>query len=271
LNLKKPLEKLYRQFNTRAHLPSDPILFLYDYEFLRDREIAGLIAACLAYGRVAQIQKSVSGVLEKMGPSPYDFLLQASFKDLSEIFSGFVHRFARADHLAGLLWGMRQMIQDCCSLQEGLVRYLKPGDPTILPALNDWVEDLLGYAGSDPGHLLPLPSRGSASKRLHLYLRWMVRKDAVDPGGWEGISPSRLIVPLDVHMHRICTLMGFTCRKPADLKTALEITACFKNLSPRDPVKYDFALTRIGIEQLPVPEFVKTCGGSVKNLDISET
>jgi len=75
----------------------------------------------------------------------------------------------------------------------------------------------------------------------------MVRKDDVDPGGWENVSPSRLIIPLDVHMHRICLKSGLTERKQANMRTALEITSFFKKLAPRDPVRYDFALTRLGI------------------------
>ncbi len=98
-----------------------------------------------------------------------------------------------------------------------------------------------------PGHLIPLPEKGSACKRMNLFLRWMVRKDAVDQGGWEGVLPSELIIPLDTHMRNISLNLGFTKRKTPDIKTALEITAAFKAINPKDPVKYDFALTRFGI------------------------
>lgn len=104
--------------------------------------------------------------------------------------------------------------------------------------------------GSSSGHLLSRPSRGSACKRLHLFMRWMVRHDEVDPGGWVMISPSELIVPVDVHMHRVGIKLGFTKRKAADAKTAEEITNGFKTVSSDDPVKYDFALTRFGIRKL---------------------
>ena len=77
----------------------------------------------------------------------------------------------------------------------------------------------------------------------------MVRKDDVDPGGWHNVSPSKLIVPLDIHMHRTCSLLGMTARKPGDLKTAMEITRAFRYLAPEDPVKYDFVLTRLGIRK----------------------
>jgi len=100
---------------------------------------------------------------------------------------------------------------------------------------------------NNPGHLLPLPRLGSACKRLNLFLRWMIRKDDVDPGGWENIPLSKLIIPLDTHMHKIGILTGLTSRKQANMRTAFEITDGFKKLVPEDPVKYDFSLTRIGI------------------------
>jgi uncharacterized protein (TIGR02757 family) len=97
--------------------------------------------------------------------------------------------------------------------------------------------------------LLPSPGRGSACKRLNLFLRWMVRSDEVDTGVWQGVAASKLIVPLDTHMHRIAGQMGLTQRKQPDMRTALEITDRFRSIAPMDPVRYDFALTRLGIRQ----------------------
>ena len=104
-------------------------------------------------------------------------------------------------------------------------------------------------AGLPPwrGNLLPRPARLSACKRVFLYLRWMVRKDAVDPGGWTGVSPARLVVPLDTHMAAACRRLGILTRKATDLRAALETTEAFRLYSPSDPVRYDFALTRPGI------------------------
>jgi len=122
----------------------------------------------------------------------------------------------------------------------------------LLPALGRFVDELCSAAGGLDDHLLPRPERGSACKRLNLWLRWMVRRDAVDPGGWTGVSPAQLVVPLDVHMHRICRALGLTRREAADLRTAVEITDAFRSFAPDDPVRYDFALTRLGIR--PGPE-----------------
>ncbi|MCK4719805.1 DUF2400 family protein, partial [bacterium] len=109
-------------------------------------------------------------------------------------------------------------------------------------------------------HLLPDPGKGSACKRMNLYLRWMVREDDVDPGGWGKVSRSRLLVPLDIHMFRICSMLNLTCRKQANLLTVMEITNAFREINPDDPVKYDFAITRLGIrDELNPGTFINRC------------
>jgi len=105
---------------------------------------------------------------------------------------------------------------------------------------------LVKAMGRERSYLLPDPRLGSACKRLNLYLRWMVRRDAVDPGGWN-VPPAKLVVPLDTHMHALGRALGLTDRRSADLRTALEITAAFRAIAPDDPVRYDFALTRLGM------------------------
>ncbi len=115
----------------------------------------------------------------------------------------------------------------------------------LLEAQRLLVHGILDSAG--PTSLLPCPTRGSCCKRLNLWFRWMVRSDAVDPGGWVGVSPSVLLVPLDTHMWKVGRSLGFTARKCPDLKAVLEITDGFRGLCPCDPVRYDFTLTRFGI------------------------
>jgi uncharacterized protein (TIGR02757 family) len=248
-NLKDFLEDLYYKYNRIQYVHPDPLEFLYDYSEIKDREIVGLIASSLAYGRVAQILKSISGVLAKMDNAPFDFILNSSGKSLEKAFSGFVHRFAKQEHLCGFILGIKQIIIEYGSLQKCFLRGMEKSSETIFPGLIFFANEMIKCASYDPGHLMPLPSNGSASKRLNLFLRWMVRKDNVDPGGWDEIPASKLLVPLDVHMHKLSKVMRFTERKQANLKTALEITNCFKKFAPDDPVKYDFALTRFGIRK----------------------
>jgi uncharacterized protein (TIGR02757 family) len=241
------LERLYRKYNRRSLVHPDPLEFLYVYENLPDREVAGMVAAALAYGRVAQIIKSVGAVLAVLGPAPAKTLLSAAPETIADRLCGFVHRFATGDKVCFLLAGIRQVLNRHGTLQNCFCAHRGDDRQTVRPGLTGLVHEVLAGAGAGPGHLLALPWRNSACKRLHLFLRWMVRKDAVDPGGWDRISPAALIVPLDVHMHRVGRLMGFTDRNGADLKTALEITEGFRRFCPEDPVRYDFALTRVGM------------------------
>ncbi|MGE0085098.1 MAG: TIGR02757 family protein [Desulfococcaceae bacterium] len=251
--MKEKLEELYRKYNRREYADYDPLRFLYDYENLYDREIVALIASALAYGRVAQILKSVSSVLEIMGPSPLLFLKENSPDMVGKSFKGFRHRFATEDHLADLLIGAKNILQEYGSLYECFVSVMGKKDKDLVPALTLFCRNLIGTGA--PGHLVPLPERGSACKRMNLFLRWMVRKDSVDPGGWDDVPKSKLIVPLDVHMHRISRKLGLTDRKAADMRTARAITAGFAQWVPEDPVRYDFALTRPGIGGEELPDF----------------
>lgn len=251
------LDALYRRYNRRRYVDPDPLTFLYDYPDPADREIVALIAASLAYGQVRTILKSVSAVLDRLGPHPARTLQTAAPADLRKSLSGFVHRFATGDHVAGLLTAVREILLRYGALHGCFLAGFHPSDETVLPALTRFAHQLIEAAPADPFHLLPRPERGSACKRLNLMLRWLARQDAVDPGGWTGVPASKLIVPLDVHMHRMARELGLTRRKGANMKTALEITAGFSRICPEDPVRYDFTLTRPGIRgDLDMAEFL---------------
>ncbi len=259
------LEDLYNRYNRREYVSPDPLQFLYDYPDIKDREIVGMLASALAYGKVKQILKSVARVLETLGTSPYKTLMSMTFLNLRQTMQGIKHRFATSEDIAMMLWGIKRMIGEYGSLEAGFMAGFEGNTDTIIPSLINFVskirqlieddtkalnlttnQNYVGYIGGF-NHLLPKPERGGASKRLNLFLRWMVRKDAVDPGGWKILPKSKLVVPIDVHMHRIGLALGLTTRKQANLKTALDITAAFREISPDDPVKYDFSLTRFGI------------------------
>ncbi|MDD4870784.1 MAG: TIGR02757 family protein [Kiritimatiellae bacterium] len=240
---KTELERLYKTYNKKKYVHPDPLEFLYNFPDIRDREIAGLIASSLAYGRVTQILKSVRCVLDKMGPSPLEFIKETRPPDFKKIYCGFKHRFTTHCDIADLLSALHRILKEYGSLNKCFVTGMGENDETVIPALNYFLEKL----NCTGGYLIPLPHRDSACKRMHLFLRWMVRKDAVDPGGWKGISPGKLVVPLDTHMANIGRTMGMTQRKSANQGMALDITNVFRRISPDDPVKYDFALTRFGI------------------------
>jgi len=244
---KDRLESVYCKYNRREFVHPDPVEFLYRYESPYDREIVALVASSMAYGRVVQILRSVSSVLERMTPSPSTFLDKASARTIRRIFSGFKHRFTTGENLYAMLVGIRRIRERHKSLRRCFSAGLHHDHHTVLPALTAFAEELMAHADGPLDHLVASPTKGSACKRLNLFLRWMVRRDEVDPGGWENISPSKLIVPVDTHMHRISLLLGLTRRRQAHMGTAMEITKAFKTVAPKDPVKYDFSLTRWGI------------------------
>ncbi|MCF8028400.1 MAG: TIGR02757 family protein [Desulfobacteraceae bacterium] len=241
------LEALYQKYNRRRYVRPDPLECVYDYPETKDREIAAFAAAALAYGQVGQIVKSVRMVLDKMGPSPRRYLENAGIEDLYADFDGFVHRFATGRHVAAMLAGLKGLVERYGSLEQAFAQGAGPDDLTYAPALGAFVSEMARHWPENPGHLVAVPEKGSACKRLFLFLRWMVRCDAVDPGGWDQMRPAKLVIPLDIHMYRACCQMGLTDRRQASLKTALDITAGFAQLVPHDPVRYDFVLTRPGI------------------------
>ena len=262
------LEALYKRYNRRQYVHPDPLEFLYRYADPLDREVVGLIAALLAYGRVEQILKSVGSALERLGPNPSQTLRDARCAEMEKSFAGLRHRFQGATELVALLMGMRRVIETHGSLGGCFRAAVSPRDDTVLPALCAFVRELNVAAKERCGHLLPDPAKGSACKRLNLYLRWMVRHDEVDPGGWEFLPPAKLIVPLDTHMHRIVLTLAAGAPlggKTANLRRALEVTAAFGRVCPDDPVRYDFALTRLGIRRDTDPDaFFALCGEGVE-------
>lgn len=265
------LERLYRRYNRRRFVSPDPLQVLYDYPDARDREIAGIIASGLAFGRVEQTLAAIHRVLEPMGASPRQFLLAASSRDLSDIFSSFQYRFVKGGQLSAFLGGLKAALLHYGSLESLFSSFLPPEaaergraerPEELIAALSGGVERLLELSGLASSYLLASPAKKSACKRLFLYLRWMVRKDRVDPGGWQFAAPSCLVVPLDTHMFHIACDLSLTSRRQANLAAALEITRGFSRICPEDPVKYDFVLTRFGIrqelERSQVPDLVLT-------------
>jgi uncharacterized protein (TIGR02757 family) len=246
-SLRETLDATYARYHQRRFIHPDPLEFLYHYDDPLDREVVGMVASALAYGRVAQILQSVSTVLARMGSSPSDFALGQSLPALRQHFAAFKHRFTEGREMAALLYGVAGLLRRHGSLHHCFASHCRPDDQDIVPGLTAFADELLSEAGGGLSMLLPDPRKGSACKRLNLFLRWMVRRDEIDPGGWDLIRPALLIVPLDTHMYGFARNAGLTRRKQADLAAAVETTRAFRLIDPTDPVRYDFALTRRGI------------------------
>ena len=248
------LEKLYARYNRREFIGSDPLQFVYEYSNPADMEVVALLAADLAYGRVQQIQKSLADLLGRMGPSPYAFVRDFG-KAERKILADFKHRFTTGQHISDLLQLLRNIFEQSGSIEKYFLLGYNKDDENILLALSKFCDSLQeqytdfhnGQVSRGLKYLLASPTGGSVCKRLNLFLRWMVRDDDVDLGLWKSVDKAKLIVPVDVHMARLCGILGFHDRKTVSLSTALKITKSFSKIEPADPVKYDFALTRVGI------------------------
>lgn len=226
-----------------AHLESDPIGIVRGFRPAADREVAGVVAAALALGNVRAIRAKVRDALARTENAPADFARRAARdpRAAARAFRGFRHRFFVGRDVAALLARTGRLLDSHGSLGAAFAAF-DLGEPDAAPALARLAEALTG----GPSPLFPSPSRGSASKRSFLFLRWMVRRDDIDLGLWP-VAPSRLLLPLDVHVARIARLLGLLRRRSTDLSAAREATAALARLDPADPVKYDFALARIGI------------------------
>ena len=252
--LKALFEGLYEKYNRKELIKPDPLQFIYQYTNSADMEIVGLLSACLAYGRVEQIQNDLNNLLGRMGSSPHDFVANFTNKDRAS-FEGFKHRFNTGNDISDLLALLKYVLAEYGSIEKYFLLGYDTAQENTIFALMRFCDSLLDkYCMTHQGHkskglafLLAGPTLGGAAKRLNLFLRWMVRSDDVDAGLWRSIDKSKLIVPVDVHIARLCRILGFHSHKNVSLKTAIDITRNFARISPDDPVKYDFALSRIGI------------------------
>jgi uncharacterized protein (TIGR02757 family) len=262
------LESLYRLYGPET-VATDPIVFPKRYDAPEDREVAGWIASAFAYGQVPIIQASVGRLLEALGPRPAAGLdAIRDFRAFArDALGGFRHRFHGAQDAAALLYAISRVRGEAGSVRAFFERDLRAEEPDVAGLLSRIVARLLALdygpvlgrrtlpARSPVRFFFPDPADGSACKRWNLYLRWMVRRDAVDFGLWPGIPTDRLIVPTDTHVHRIARRLRLTRRKTADWKAAREITRSLSRFDPRDPVRFDYALCRIGILDIcrPLP------------------
>jgi uncharacterized protein (TIGR02757 family) len=206
-----------------------------------------------------------------MGKSPYEFVRNFGETDRPKL-QDIKHRFTTGADICDLLELLKYTFQQHGSIEKHFLSGYNNADENIIPALSNFCESLLNtYTATHrtaPGrglkYLLAGPAAGGAAKRLNLFLRWMVRSDQVDLGLWKSIDKAKLIVPMDVHMFRVSGMLGFCHRKNISIKVAVEVTGNFAKIEPDDPVKYDFALCRIGMSQNSHDfNMIKSCIGSL--------
>lgn len=244
--LRERLDALVATFDISTIEP-DPLQLVLPYRDPLDQEVAGLIAAAFAYGRAETIVANIGVVLARMTPSPYRYLQAFDAKDAARRFAGFAHRFHKTRELVAFLGRLAAAVREHGSLGALFRKGYDDRDRDIGPSLARFVRAL---RGDQMQYLLTSPEDGSACKRMNLYLRWMVRRTSPDLGLWTFVDPAKLVVPLDTHVHRIATFLGLNERKTADWKTARALTDRLARFDQADPVRYDFALCRLGILDL---------------------
>jgi uncharacterized protein (TIGR02757 family) len=247
------LDAFLATFDFSAARARDPVAFAHRFEGEADREVVALFAALLAYGRVDLIARALEDVTTRMGPNPAAAARADDLDAARRRFDGFVYRFTRGEDLARLWFGVGRTLSTYGGLGACAVALDRPDAPDLRVALTGLRTALVAPTLHLPSrrgfdHLVADPERASACKRWFLYLRWMVRgPDAVDLGQWRALGTHRLLMPVDTHIHRISTYLGLTTRAGADARTSREITDALLRLDPDDPVRFDFALTHMGI------------------------
>lgn len=241
-NLPFVLQKLAAGESLAGNHAHDPVRFVHRVTGTANREFTGLVAASLAFGRVDVMLRTLNKVFHVLGPEPASALQDM---ELEKHFRDFQYRFISGPAMMGLLTGIESIVT-----RGPLVEVVRGTDPsqwasTLRQAIlaGSRYPDALGAS-----NLLADPKKGSALKRWMLFFRWMVRKDAIDPGTWSHrLTPADLVIPLDTHMARICRFLGLSATTTPTWSNAVRITAGFRQFCPEDPVRYDFALTQLGI------------------------
>ena len=254
--LKHTLDRLYSEYNY-PNSATDPIQIVRRYQRRDDREVVGFVAASLAFGRVTSVLQSIERVLAIMGPRPAEFVALFDAARQRPDFASVVHRWTRGPDIVALLWIIRQMIDKSGSIEDFFLAEYDQAAEDVGGALDSFsrralaldLREAYGRVPKRPGvcYFFPRPSAGSGCKRLNLFLRWMVRRDALDLGVWSRVSPSKLIVPLDTHVIRLGRCLKLTRYTSPGWRMAADITASLRRLDADDPVKYDFALCHVGM------------------------
>ncbi len=254
--LKQKLEYHYKAFD-RTKLEPDPLQFLHQFDDERDIEVVGFLASIFAYGNVKQIENTLKKFINIFNGEPYLFIKNFSKENDAIKLAGIKHRFYTEDDIVKLFFILSKELNVNKSIKNIFLKGYNFSDKNVKNGISHFSKHFLnsflqsfGKITNGMKFMFPLPEKGSACKRMNLFLRWMVRKDELDFGLWSEIPTTKLVIPVDTHIARICKTLGLTGRKNVSWQMAEEITQNLKKFDSQDPVKYDFAICHIGIRKL---------------------
>lgn len=247
VDLKEFLDEKVNIYNNSNFIESDPISIPHSYSRKEDIEISGFLAATIAWGNRKMIIRNAKHMMELLGNSPYDFIMSHEDNHLKKL-EGFAHRTFNSSDFVYFIKALQYVYEKKHGL-EGIFNEYRTGDslqPAIHQLKNIFFE--LPHPARTVKHISD-PFKGSAAKKINMYLRWMVRKDnrGVDFGIWNSISPSILSCPIDVHSGNVARKLGLLTRKQNDSKAVSELDRNLREMDNEDPVKYDFALFGLGV------------------------
>jgi uncharacterized protein (TIGR02757 family) len=245
--LKDFLDEKVILYNNPKFIESDPIQIPHRFESKEDIEIAAFLSATIAWGNRKMIIKSASKMMDLMGNSPYDFVLNHKEHHLESV-NGFVHRTFNNDDFKTFIIALKNIYQKHDGLETVFTKHQEDFSmqKSISAFKTLFFENEINNRASKH---ISNPEMGSAAKRINMFLRWMVRQDnaGVDFGLWKNISASKLSCPLDVHSGNVARKLGLLIRKQNDGKALFELDSNLRKLDQNDPVKYDFALFGLGV------------------------
>ena len=254
--LKSYLDDLVEQYERPSFIDDDPISIPHAFDDPRDQEVIGLYAALLAWGRRDVMLRKLQELCERMDHAPHAFVRSFDMERDGTALDGFVHRTFQPIDARWLTHNLSTALDRYGSVEALFASHL-PDDPdaddgsAVAAGLQGLSSTLLTIHDETPSRLrkhLARPAAGSACKRLNMYLRWMVRSGPVDLGLWSCLSPSDLMLPLDVHAGRQVRALGLLKRKSTDWKAVRRVTAVCRHLCPEDPARYDFAFYAVGAQ-----------------------
>jgi len=243
---KKELDRLVSKFEKRAFIETDPISIPHSFDSEQDIEVIGLYAASLAWGQRVTILNKMAELCERMSYKPYEFVLNVDKANRLEKLEGFKHRTFQPEDALHFTRNLSSILKKYGSVQAAFCEHNKSDLQlgTTGQMIQGFSSEMMSINEETPTRLgkhLARPLRGSACKRLNMYLRWMTRSGEVDFGIWSKVDKKDLVLPLDVHSGTQARKMGYLTRKQNDWKAAMELTENCRALDPKDPCKYDFA------------------------------